>query len=173
MFLAAVRELHVAGVRRFVEPTPAGLAALVRSSVPDVQAGPATELYNGHGAPALHAEPWTSPGSTAPAITVAGPAPGAALPVAPPPARRLDVQAVVAQLRTLYAVSLGYPEEAITANADLEADLGIDSLKRAEMLSKVVAHFALDGAVNNGAFANHQTLLDLAQLVVTAQVTAS
>ena len=71
------------------------------------------------------------------------------------------------QLRALYAETLGYPPEAITPEADLEADLGIDSLKRAEMLAKVTVHFQLKDA-DDGRYASHQTLAELAGLVISA-----
>ncbi len=41
---------------------------------------------------------------------------------------------LIAELCTAYAEKLGYPEEVFTAEADIEADLGVDSVKRIELL---------------------------------------
>jgi acyl carrier protein len=106
-------------------------------------------------------------GSRAP-VAPEGPPAAARAPGVAPTAPTNGVGAVIEELRDLYARTLGYPREAITASADLEADLGIDSLKRAEMLVKVTAHFRLPEA-GTAHFVQHQTLSELADLVVTAQ----
>ena len=80
-----------------------------------------------------------------------------------------SVAEVLSELRGLYASSLGYPEEAISGDADLEADLGIDSLKRAEMLGKVRAHFGLTDSTDDGRFLAQSTLGELAELVAAAR----
>ncbi|WXA91623.1 acyltransferase domain-containing protein [Pendulispora brunnea] len=92
----------------------------------------------------------------------------APLMVVPTPTAPPTVQSVALKLRQLYAASLGFPEEAISVDADLEADLGIDSLKRTEMLAKVRAHFALPENVNDGQLHAHTTLSQLGALVVEA-----
>jgi acyl carrier protein len=145
-FLGALRALHEAGVQHFVEGIPSGLAALVKRSVPG--ATPAPGLHREAGdeeAPRLVSRSETA-SETASAATRAE---------------------VLEQLRGLYASTLGYPPEAITADADLEADLGIDSLKRAEMLAKVTVHFQLKDA-DDGRYASHQTLAELAELVMAS-----
>jgi [acyl-carrier-protein] S-malonyltransferase len=76
---------------------------------------------------------------------------------------------VLQELLSLYATSLGYPLEAMTADADLEADLGIDSLKRAEMLGKVRAHFGLSDSAEDGRFLAQSTLGELAELVAESR----
>ncbi|MFD3542273.1 acyltransferase domain-containing protein [Streptomyces sp. NPDC058662] len=146
-FLAAVRELHAAGASRFVECGRAGLSGLVLRSVPDVAAEPTVRAARRAGA------------APAPAV-VPAPVP-AAVPV-------VDAAGVLEELRQLYATTLGYPAEAITGDADLEADLGIDSLKRAEMLGKVAAHFGLRDSAADGRFIVQPTLAELAELVATA-----
>ncbi|GAA4675524.1 hypothetical protein GCM10023324_31230 [Streptomyces youssoufiensis] len=78
---------------------------------------------------------------------------------------------MLGELRELYAGTLGYPVEAVTGDADLEADLGIDSLKRAEMLGKVSAHFGLDASVDGGRFLAQSTLAELAELIAAARAT--
>jgi [acyl-carrier-protein] S-malonyltransferase len=50
---------------------------------------------------------------------------------------------VLAKVRTLYATALEYPEEVLTEDAVLEADLGIDSVKRAGLAGRVLDDFGL------------------------------
>jgi acyl carrier protein len=38
----------------------------------------------------------------------------------------------------------GYPEDVVSVDADLEADLGIDSIKIAQMMGEVIEHFGFD-----------------------------
>jgi acyl transferase domain-containing protein/acyl carrier protein len=47
------------------------------------------------------------------------------------------------EVRELYATSLGYPVEVFEDDAELEADLGIDSLKRTELLGKVAQRYRI------------------------------
>jgi acyl transferase domain-containing protein len=218
-FLVAIRELHAAGIRNFIECSPAGLSALVRRTVPDVTTSTATESTSGKAprvqvptaqlaapAPAKPSVTITPRNAVAPAVQISAVAaakvpvvgvaprnvPGptaqlssavkaavssvpknsvAALAAQPPSANTPSAASVLEQLRELYASTLGYPPEAITADADLEADLGIDSLKRAEMLVKVNAHFGLPPSADTSQFATHQTLADLAEMVAAVQVT--
>ncbi|HVK19970.1 MAG TPA: acyltransferase domain-containing protein [Actinokineospora sp.] len=136
-FLAAVRALHVDGMRRVVECGRGGLSALVRATVPGV------ETEGGRSASPATPEPVTERAAAVPA----------------------DIGTVVERLRELYASTLGYPVEAVDAEADLEADLGIDSLKRAEMLGKVGAEFGLSDSVNSGRFLAHSSLSELAKMI--------
>jgi [acyl-carrier-protein] S-malonyltransferase len=143
-FLSAVRTLHVDGLRVIVECGRSGRAKLVHASVPGVVSG---EEHETEAAPAV-AVPAT--------VSV--------------PVSVVDQSDVVSRLRELYASSLGYPVEALDADADLEADLGVDSLKRAEMLGKVGIHFGLPESVNDGRFLAHGTLGELADMI-TATLT--
>ncbi len=147
-FLAAVRELHAEGAERFVECGKAGLSGLVRRSVPEVTVASTMRRNTAVPAPEPQPAPRMEP-TTAPARA-----------------------SVLEELRGLYAVALGYPVEMITGDADLEADLGIDSLKRAEMLGKVAAHFGLGQSAQDGRFVAQSTLADLAALVAAVQTSA-
>ena len=53
---------------------------------------------------------------------------------AAPTAIRLDEASVTAVLRALIAERTGYPQDMLAADLDLEADLGIDSIKRVEIV---------------------------------------
>ncbi|WP_318210465.1 ACP S-malonyltransferase [Streptomyces sp. SJL17-1] len=163
-FMAAVRELHADGARRFVECGRAGLSGLVRRSVPEVDTTSTVGASRSAAAAApvaTRTEP--APAETAPVVAPAPPAERA--PVAEPAPPVLD------ELRELYASALGYPVEVITGDADLEADLGIDSLKRAEMLGKVSAHFGLGESAVDGRFVAQPTLADLADLITAVRGT--
>ncbi len=82
--------------------------------------------------------------------------------LSPPPAHNSDVAAPVAreavkpssgpnkqeltqQLLSIVSERTGYPTEMIELTADLEADLGIDSIKRVEILGTLQQSFAGDG----------------------------
>jgi acyl transferase domain-containing protein len=142
-FLSAIRTLHADGVRAFVECGRSGLTRLVRATVPDLTE-PAVE--SGHAEKSVHGTQPASPSQPAQPSTV-------------------DADAVLVRLRELYATTLGYPVEAVEGDADLEADLGVDSLKRAEMLGKVAAHFGLPESANDGRFLVHATLAELADMI--------
>lgn len=174
-FLGAVRALHAEGLRSVVECGRSGLAALVQASVPDVvSAGdsvpePVAPAAPGQTEPPLTAVPQTpAPQPAVPHTTV--PLPQTAVPPAriAPAAAAPNAGTVTDRLRELYATTLGYPLEAVEADADLEADLGIDSLKRAEMLGKVGAMFDLPGSVNDGRFLAHTTLAELAGMIAAS-----
>lgn len=191
-FVGAVRALHEEGARRFVDVAASGLGLLVKRTVPEVTTemvaaiemaaeGPATERPAiARPEPVFAEAVIAKPVTPAPVVFAAPamPAPvGFAAPVAP--AALADDGAlidslsnVLEQLRELYAETLGYPAEAMTPEADLEADLGIDSLKRAEMLAKVTSHFHLED-LEEGQLASHQTLAELASLVAAAVRPAS
>ncbi|MGH3757643.1 acyltransferase domain-containing protein [Actinophytocola sp.] len=140
-FVTAIRTLHAHGLRTVVECGRSGLGALVLASVPDVNVRGAVEIS----APAA---------PTSPEVT-AEPAPAAS-----------DLADVTERLRVLYATALQYPLEAVEPDADLEAELGIDSLKRSEMLGRVGTEFDIPPSTNDSRFLAHTTLAELAAMVV-------
>ena len=68
---------------------------------------------------------------------------GQAAPAEPAPAPA-DLKSLVARSRAALAEATGYPEEMLGEELDLEADLGIDSVQRAEIWGKLVSEFGLD-----------------------------
>ncbi|MEV4526469.1 acyltransferase domain-containing protein [Streptosporangium sp. NPDC049304] len=52
-------------------------------------------------------------------------------------------EAIAARVRDLYATALEYPEEVFEDHAELEADLGVDSVKRVELMSRLNLLFEL------------------------------
>ncbi|MBP3957468.1 acyltransferase domain-containing protein [Gemmata sp. G18] len=57
-----------------------------------------------------------------------------AAPVKKPAGGALDREALLARLLDLVSERTGYPKEALSIDLDLEADLGVDSIKRVEVL---------------------------------------
>ncbi|WP_129626348.1 type I polyketide synthase [Candidatus Oscillochloris fontis] len=77
-----------------------------------------------------------APAPVAPPPVAVAPAPA---PVAPPPAP--TVNPVEAQVLTLVAEKTGYPSDMLDLDLDLEADLGVDTVKQAETFEAVRGAF--------------------------------
>jgi len=77
--------------------------------------------------------------SAVPIASASAPSPEPAAPMA------YDRGAIEARLKALICARTGYPEEMIEADLDLEADLGIDSIKRVELLSEIGKELGLAG----------------------------
>ncbi len=159
-FMDAVRDLHARGARRFIECGALDATVkLVRRTVPFtscVSWDGESEL----GRVALLDGP-SRPGSDQPLAgdartetedpkTSAGPRILESPETVNGTDSRLSVGAVepvtgdtIDILRALYADSLGYPPEVLDEDADLEADLGVDSLKQTALLARVAARFEL------------------------------
>ncbi|MDC7125631.1 MAG: SDR family NAD(P)-dependent oxidoreductase, partial [Spirochaetales bacterium] len=56
----------------------------------------------------------------------------------------VDIETWVKRAKSTLAESTGYPEDMLGEELDLEADLGIDSVQRAEIWGKLVSEFGLD-----------------------------
>ena len=68
-----------------------------------------------------------------------------------PPAGGLDRDTLLARLLDLVSERTGYPKEALSIDLDLEADLGVDSIKRVEVLGALAESIeaSADGAQPN------------------------
>ena len=80
---------------------------------------------------------------------LSGPAPAAAVAETPAPAQTsaapaADMGTWVARSKSALAESTGYPEDMLGEELDLEADLGIDSVQRAEIWGKMTSEFGID-----------------------------
>ncbi len=73
----------------------------------------------------------------------APPAPAAAAPTAPAPAAT-DTDIWAQRLKEKLVETTGYPEEMLEDGLDLEADLGVDSVQRAEIWTSLLAEYDLD-----------------------------
>ena len=81
------------------------------------------------------------------------------------PASLPSSEELLEQLRALYAEVIECPVEAITDDTDLEADLGVDSLTQAELLSIALQHYGLADAGRNIQPGGYPTLTDLVKLI--------
>ncbi|MEB3197743.1 MAG: SDR family NAD(P)-dependent oxidoreductase [Candidatus Sericytochromatia bacterium] len=118
--------------------SPGGVAA----SLPAAAVAPASPPAAV--APAPTPERVVPPAVAAPALPVAAVSPSPALPAAPPAAAPAAAAPVAAPLPDLEGLMLavvadktGYPVEMLELGMALEADLGIDSIKRVEILGAV------------------------------------
>ncbi|MEU2657908.1 acyltransferase domain-containing protein [Streptomyces sp. NPDC007325] len=178
-FTDAVRGLHAAGVDVFVECGPRGvLSDLVTATVPGVRviaplrrrAG-AREVADAL-ADARDGGAARMPEGPSPSVGRAAPAPAPA-----PDAHRTgggeldtalgDREEVVGTLRSLYAEALGYPPEVLTEDADLEADLGVDSIKQTELFAQAVTHYGRALPAEGSRLTSYTTLAALAGLLDT------
>ncbi|SNR24671.1 acyltransferase domain-containing protein [Blastococcus mobilis] len=84
-----------------------------------------------------------------PAPRVAEPAPPTVPPQAPAaragdqPTRPTSRQQLFAELQAFYAEALEYPAEVFTDDVELEADLGVDSVKQTELFARTVERYDL------------------------------
>jgi acyl transferase domain-containing protein/NAD(P)H-dependent flavin oxidoreductase YrpB (nitropropane dioxygenase family)/NADP-dependent 3-hydroxy acid dehydrogenase YdfG len=113
---------------RFVMPEPAARPAAVPPPAANGHAA-----VNGHAAPApaAAAAPVAAPPETNGKHAVPAPKPAAPAPAKGTP---LDRETLLARLLDLVSERTGYPKEALSIDLDLEADLGVDSIKRVEIL---------------------------------------
>ena len=87
------------------------------------------------------AQPVTPIAQVAPAAQpVATPAPQ---PVAAPKAAALDEASVTKEVVTMVAEKTGYPEDMLELDLDMEADLGIDTVKQAELFAAMREHYGI------------------------------
>jgi len=67
----------------------------------------------------------------------------------------------------------GYPEDIVELDADLEADLGIDSIKVAQMMGELNEHFALNvSSLRNKSSDDFKTLRMIVDTVLAAGITS-
>jgi acyl carrier protein len=71
---------------------------------------------------------------TTPAVPTAAVAPAAPAPVTTPVSDAVDRSSLTQLLLSLVSERTGYPPEMLGMNQDMEAELGIDSIKRVEIL---------------------------------------
>ncbi|RBM20685.1 beta keto-acyl synthase [Streptomyces sp. PT12] len=116
-------------------------------------------------APAPQPVPEPSPVAAAPPADVRPAPAGAPAPPAPPaPAAvpALDPAAVQQALLSVVAEKTGYPTDMLELDMDVEADLGIDSIKRVEILSRLQETFPTPHTVSPEQLGELRTLADIA-----------
>ncbi len=87
---------------------------------------------------AVHAAPAAPVAAPASVVTpVAAPAPVAAAPV------QLDEETVTKEVVQMVSEKTGYPEDMLELDLDMEADLGIDTVKQAELFAGMREHYGI------------------------------
>ncbi|MGV9980722.1 acyltransferase domain-containing protein [Micromonospora wenchangensis] len=186
--LGTVEQVHRAGGRIWVEMgagrTVTNLVRSVNDNVLTLAplAGPTSSVAEVAGflAPSTDVPPVTPP---APVDSGAGPAP--AEPIVAPAAHAepivagpvgsvgsLDRAEVVAAVRALYARVLEYPEEVFEDDAQLEADLGVDSVKQTELFGRVAQLYGVVPPTNGFRIGDHPTFGSVVDLVLGHASTA-
>ncbi|HEX6355075.1 acyltransferase domain-containing protein [Actinophytocola sp.] len=70
----------------------------------------------------------------------------------------LDRDALGAEIKAIYSEALEYPEEVFTDDVLLEAELGVDSVKQLELLTRVTQRYSLPVKDGNFWLADHDTM---------------
>ena len=76
----------------------------------------------------------------------------------PEPIQAVDRATIETRLRALICERTGYPDDMLDPELDLEADLGIDSIKRVELLSEIGESIGLNTAHSTGELGEEATL---------------
>jgi malonyl CoA-acyl carrier protein transacylase/acyl carrier protein len=88
----------------------------------------------------------------------------------------IDRDTLGAEIRAIYSEALEYPEEVFTDDVLLEAELGVDSVKQIELLSRVTQRYGLPADDGNFWLADHDTMgkiIDAVHGVLRGAVPAS
>ncbi|UXI65952.1 type I polyketide synthase [Tahibacter amnicola] len=141
-----------------------GLTALLGAAPPATVASPVASV------PAQIAAPLPLPAAPMPVAMpafspVATPVPVVAVApvVAPAPAAPASGTDLAALLLAVVAEKTGYPAEMINLDMDLESDLGVDSIKRVEILSAVQAQGAVVVKADRAKLSGMHTLRQIAE----------
>ena len=151
-------------MQAFFSAQPAPAAASTTAERPALPAPPAPALAAASAsAPAVATEPPPAPAAApAPPVAPLAVAPLAAVPPVASPAAAapaaLDASAISGLLLKIVADRTGYPIDMIDLDLDLEADLGIDSIKRVEILGSLQQQTGLLGEHDMEALAGRKTL---------------
>jgi len=70
--------------------------------------------------------------------------------------------------RSRYATALEYPVEVFTEDVELEADLGVDSVKQTELLSHAAGHYQLPARPTDFRLSDYSTMGGVAAFVFGA-----
>lgn len=126
-------------------------------AVPAVEAAPARPVAPADPVPMAASVP-TPP--ALPPAPVPGPVALAAAPMPAPPERPVDPWI---RVRAIVAEKTGYPETMLEPHLDLQADLGIDSIKRVEIVSAVQQEDPGFESFDAGRLASLRTLADVVE----------
>jgi acyl carrier protein len=80
-------------------------------------------------------------------------------------------ESVFREIVEIYAVALEYPNEVFTPDVELEAELGIDSVKQTELLGRLSEQYALPPRPADFRLSDYNTLGKVAEFVFNAMRT--
>lgn len=80
------------------------------------------------------------------------------VPPEPPDAPEVDREALAAEIRSIYANALEYPEEVFDDDVLLEAELGVDSVKRVELMGRVAEGHGIATATEGLRMSDYDTI---------------
>ncbi|MBL1102118.1 type I polyketide synthase [Streptomyces coffeae] len=108
---------------------------------------------------ALRPAPTTAPAAPVPTVAVPAPAPADAVDTGP------DKAFIEAALLETVAEKTGYPADMLELSMDVEADLGIDSIKRVEIMGVLQERFSAEVTAGPEQLAELRTLGDIVTFV--------
>ena len=163
-FLDAVRVLHAQGVDTFIECGATELLVKsIRASLPDVQ----TLTPLSYGAEAVsRLRTFLGDGTSVIPEPRHEPVKDKTVAISSTVTQGSDREEVLARLRKLYAVHLEYPEEVFEEHAELEADLGCDSLRQMELLRKTSEEFSISALRTDVRLIEYPTLGRIADAIM-------
>ena len=137
-----------------VAPTLPGMSALAAASQPAIAEAQTPVSAPIVAAPAVAVAPTLAPvvATSAPVVATSAPVAASVVPAVAhsiPPQATLSPADVLSRLLVIVSERTGYPEDMVDADANIEADLGIDSIKRMEILT---AFQQVHGGTQRGAF---------------------
>ena len=108
--------------------------------------------------------------SSSPSVTPqpAAVAPTSPSPDAPPAGEAISREGLLAELSGMYASALEYPVEVFTEDVELEADLGVDSVKQTELLSRAAERYHLPARPADFRLSEYSTIGKVADFVLAA-----
>lgn len=109
--------------------------------------------------------------ASAPVPAVEAPRPVSPIPTAAPAAGGLSVEAATQSLLQIVSDKTGYPVETLELDMDMEADLGIDSIKRVEILGAMQDQHPELPKIEAAVLAELRTLGQIVQQVAGSQAT--
>ncbi|PTM15106.1 MAG: polyketide-type polyunsaturated fatty acid synthase PfaA [Bacteroidetes bacterium] len=101
-------------------------------------------------------------GKATAAATLTVPAPATAAPAA---GSGLDLNKLTAMLLTVVSEKTGYPAEMLDLSMDMEADLGIDSIKRVEIFGALTQQYPAISGINPNELTELRTLAEIVSYV--------
>jgi len=173
----AAHRVEVAGLvaDRLAAYTSSGRAPAPRTPSEPVPATPAPVPAAPVSSPPVPSAPIPSGPET---VTPPPPIRLVALPAEPPepavvklasvPTAEIDRQNLLLEVRSVYATALEYPEEVFTDDVLLEAELGVDSVKQIELMTRVASRYGISERARGVRLADYDTMGKVVDFVLTA-----